>query len=467
LLGNFSGVESRLGQDARAGRNEADLILAAKSGNLRSVRNLVQNTDVHINACCKDRKTALLHACENGNRRIVKELVNAVADVHARSSERKIPITAAARVNDTEIVNILLEGGALIDERGEDSKTALIVAAEEGNVAVVRGLLELRSNPNSKDKDGNTALILAAGNGHLDVVDLLISSKASVNVKGSGGQTALINAAKNNQADVKHRPIKAKAYVDTRDENDATALIYAADLGHEEPAGILIKENADVNTVDRFGNSPLMNALLGRNRRIIQLLKDAGARTGEKSAQFIIAAAEGNLSELEALLSDKDLGKDVMNIQVSGGDTPLILALKNEQVEVAHRLIEAGADVDITGRYGCTALILAVETGDEALVKAVTDTSRASVNAVYRRETASTIAEKKGYEEILKLLVDHCGALKSDDSVYVTLRGNHYHVQTCHYWSTTCERKTLKEALEEKFSPCSLCVLRLHEHGPV
>lgn len=69
--------------------------------------------------------------------------------------------------------------------------------------------------------------------------------------------------------------------VDERDYNNLTALWYAAQEGCYEMAKILIEHNADIEVKDRFGNTPLSNAVYCHsqvhNGQLIKLLVDAGA----------------------------------------------------------------------------------------------------------------------------------------------------------------------------------------------
>ena len=69
--------------------------------------------------------------------------------------------------------------------------------------------------------------------------------------------------------------------VDERDYNNLTALWYAAQEGCYEMAKILIEHNADIEVKDRFGNTPLSNAVYDHrkvhNGQLIKLLVDAGA----------------------------------------------------------------------------------------------------------------------------------------------------------------------------------------------
>ena len=94
-----------------------------------------------------------------------------------------------------------------------------------------------------------------------------------------------------------------------------TALHIAASEGHVELVEYLIQQGAQVNRSDRWGGSPLNDALRHRHAEVVQVLKRVGARSGSPSQAtcFITAAAEGDLEEVQNLLQ-------FGNVNVNQGD---------------------------------------------------------------------------------------------------------------------------------------------------
>ena len=77
----------------------------------------------------------------------------------------------------------------------------------------------------------------------------------------------------------------------------------------------LIQAGAQVNRSDRWGGSPLNDALRHRHAPVVDYLKQVGARSGSPSQStcFITAAAEGDLEEVQNLL-------EYGNVNVNQGD---------------------------------------------------------------------------------------------------------------------------------------------------
>ena len=95
---------------------------------------------------------------------VIKELIEAGADVHAREDWA---LRMAAHNGHLQIVEELLKAGADVHAR-ED--WALLWAAETGHLAVVELLLKAGADVHAREDE---ALRMAAQNGHLEVVRLL------------------------------------------------------------------------------------------------------------------------------------------------------------------------------------------------------------------------------------------------------------------------------------------------------
>jgi len=101
-------------------------------------------------------------------------------------------------VGDTETVRALLDAHADVNAKTDHGRTALMQAASVGRNDIVPMLIAAGADVNAKDSEGRTALMLAAA---VDTatVRLLIDAKADVNAKDSSGRTALMEAEHSNR----------------------------------------------------------------------------------------------------------------------------------------------------------------------------------------------------------------------------------------------------------------------------
>jgi len=96
-----------------------------------------------------------------------------------------------------------------------------------------------------------------------------------------------------------------------------------------------------------------------------------------------------------------------VNVPEVDGTTALHWAVRNDDVELADRLIRAGANVSAANRYGLTPLYLACVNGNAAVIEKLLKAG-ADVNAVSNeRETALMTASRTGNVESVKVLLAH------------------------------------------------------------
>jgi hypothetical protein len=167
------------------------LVAAASENDLSKVKELIA-AGVEVNRRDENTETtALDEAVEHGNRQMVRALLDAGAEINARSN---YGWTALMRLNEDateELVWDLIAAGAKVNLRDKGGDTALIVAASRSQPEVVRALLNAGAKVNAKNKEGETALMKAAAEGKLESVKLLIAFGAEINRKNNNGETAL------------------------------------------------------------------------------------------------------------------------------------------------------------------------------------------------------------------------------------------------------------------------------------
>lgn len=75
-------------------------------------------------------------------------------------------------------------------------------------------------------------------------------------------------------------------------------------IGRVQAVEMLLRNKADINVVDRFGNTPLADALRGRSRRtnaVARILEEAGAKTAEcavKAVPSVRTSLSGSLPHI-------------------------------------------------------------------------------------------------------------------------------------------------------------------------
>ena len=99
----------------------------------------------------------------------------------AQANDGLTALMVVARGN-TEIARALLDAGADVDARTQRGVTPLMVAVATGNTQMVRALLDAGADVYAIADHGVTALLMTEKNGYIEIAELL--DKA-----GSGEQT--------------------------------------------------------------------------------------------------------------------------------------------------------------------------------------------------------------------------------------------------------------------------------------
>lgn len=371
---------------------------------------------------------AIQLAARFGHAKVVTLLLDHGAEVNTLAGEYGYPLQAAAFGGHVETVRILLERGADVNGNGGKHGTALIAACSEGHVEAVRLLLNNGADVEGVSVRSGKALRVAAAAGNEAVVQLLLSRGAQVNdgSRGSGGSPLYAAAKEGNLGLVKFL-VNAGADVNLWSDGEGTALMAAcydrrgegeedADddtMDHDlevalEVARYLVQCGADVNRHDESCGDALQAAVAAtsagnvedNNIDLVTLLLEAGAdisHTGGIYHSAMRAAVFcGNIAAAHALL---DRGVEV-------NDEIFLLAVEGERETVIPRLLLKGVDVNAANEDG-TALCFAIDNKDQTTIDALLRDSAIDINAWAGRHghTALCMAIDSGNLALVKQLL--------------------------------------------------------------
>ncbi|WP_128113551.1 ankyrin repeat domain-containing protein [Polynucleobacter necessarius] len=156
-------------------------------------------------------------------------------------------------------------------------------------------------------------------------------------------------------------------------EDQITAFTKAAKFDDVSEVKALLKQGVSPNALDPKGSPMLVLAVKDRSSAVIELLLadkrtdvDLSNKYGE--TPLMIASINGNLPIVKTLVLQKNAMVDHV------GWTPLHYACTNDgHIEVTQFLLANGATVDSRGLNGTTPLMMAVQSGNEDLVKLLLD----------------------------------------------------------------------------------------------
>ena len=237
-------------------------------------------------------------------------------------------------------------------------------------------------------RKGANALHVCAWFGLTDIVSRLLDEGLDVNAADpTYRQTPLMYACRRGQSATVAKLLQRGADVNQYSQRDSVALFEAVDNGAIKTVELLLShKDLDVNTIHprRYNRTILMVAALNGNLPIVNAVLDrrdvnVDQKDLEGNTVLSLATVAGHSDIVTTLLEQK--GVDI-NSQNSLGSTALIFAVtakggRKEIVDkmlIATLLLEQGAKSSIKDREGGgTALLRAVDVGNEAMVKLLLD----------------------------------------------------------------------------------------------
>ena len=339
--------------------------------------------------------TLLMLAAAHGHGAMVEALLALGADANARGSGEATALLLAVRHRQIDTLEALLKAGAEVDAQTVDGDTAVMLALARRDAAAVRALLAGVSNP----EDVSACLRQAAASGYVSTVRLLIKAGAEVNgfedVKGKKREIWKYDDIQYNLAHgdyyQRSRCEEFLRYYDGKGNwnplaetgwAESLALFRAARNGHTDIVRVLLDAGA---RLDRGYDSQklMLDALQNGHVDIMRMLLEArrnapylSSRGGndndlvktdmEKVFTYTINADKMDL--FQALL-DMPEGKAA----VPGNPAALNAAVQRNNLAIARKLLDAGADPNKPG-YHQFPVVLAVQQGNsemlEMLIKA-------------------------------------------------------------------------------------------------
>jgi ankyrin repeat protein len=311
---------------------------AAMRGDVGAVRALIM-ARANVNAPQGDGATALHWAVYRGDKEMARTLLRAGANAKAANRAGATPLWLASVNGDAALIEALIEAGADVNEALPLGRTPLMLAARTGNVDAIKVLLDRGAEINAKETlRGTTPLMWAADEAHAPAVQLLIQRGADIK-------------ARSNPAPRGRGPALGKS----NDPRKAVAAQGAA-LAAREASPDLGALNALTQPGNQRGGGAGRAGAAGAGGRAGAAGRAGGAGDGDAAVDDGVGAVSGS-----------NRGRVTPND--GGGLTPLVYAVRSNDMASVKALLDAGADVNQTTGYGWSPLLVATQNRYYALGK--------------------------------------------------------------------------------------------------
>ncbi|KAJ4761793.1 potassium channel protein [Rhynchospora pubera] len=238
--------------------------------------------------------------------RIDKQSLNSILQLYFKDSRQILSNLLKGKETDIRIKQLESDITYLIAKQERELILAVNNAAYHGDLHHLKGLINAGADPNKTDYDGRTALHVAACKGYEEIVKFLIQRGASVNCVDYFGNTPLLEAVKfgheriakflvekgailtleeagnylckvvtQSKIEMLRRLLEFGVDPNSKNYDLRTPLHVAAAEGLHLVATILIECGADVQSKDRWGNTPMDEAKRCGSKPLLQILEKA------------------------------------------------------------------------------------------------------------------------------------------------------------------------------------------------
>ena len=406
---------AKLYAEATIGRNA--LSVALEKGEIEILK-LLARAGHEIEVENSQKLTPLCIASASGDLRAMACLLDLGAIVNKESSAGVTPLCAASEKGRVDAIHLLCDRGAALNYECELSgETALIVAAKNGRPAAIRSLIERGANVDLESfKLGMTALSAAAVSGAFSSVHALSQVGANVNYVGeSNGKTALIHAAEYDNPEAISVLLEVNCAIDYvsgfGSSNRHCALTAAAKVGAIKSLKFLLDNGANSSVEPTIGRTALVEAVDNNQLEAIAFLATSLKENYETSARYTALVKAAMNENIEAIKRLRKCGEDV-NYETSAGDTALIVASRLGNVAIAEELLVPSDDEDLSSeridaRRVCVVDYESVRNGETALIAATLNNNVDCIKLLRREGAVFDRFNHRGYTALFACCSSH------------------------------------------------------------
>lgn len=304
---------------------------------------------------------SLLEAVEESDEGKAEWLLRSGVEVDVVLKDGRTALIEAIDRQDPGMARVLLEWGADPAAVDEGGGSVLYHAIREGEVSVVKEVLDRGVRGFEKTPAGGSLFAYSVAEGRTASARLLLDSGASPKARCEHGRPVSFYASEREVDWLLAELLAGGADVNAKDGLGETVVHAAVRSGASRYLPLLWSHGADANATNRHGVAPMHLAIAGGELEMVGSLHDRGAELGmphpEEGAPVMMALEREDVDMLGQLL---ELGADVES-RAKDGRRAVEVALDRRDFAAAKMLAERGANLD--GQ-----LYEAVEGGDTELV---------------------------------------------------------------------------------------------------
>ncbi|MEJ1437563.1 MAG: ankyrin repeat domain-containing protein [Candidatus Sedimenticola sp. (ex Thyasira tokunagai)] len=158
----------------------------------------------------------------------------------------------------------------------------LYLAIQRGDIDQIERHIAWKTDINSMDSDGRRPLHVAAGRGRYVITKLLIDNRADINAGDRNGKPALYHAVLSGRTQIAELLVKRGA--DPQPDKLLDEVVNES-VADRDIIPLLLKWGADIDHRDAEGRTPMMRAIIAKQRVLVKLLIANGADVNAENSR--------------------------------------------------------------------------------------------------------------------------------------------------------------------------------------
>lgn len=268
--------------------------------------------------------------------------------------------------NDYQSLKTLIDCNEDLSKMSYDGEPAPLLIIKHGSLRTLKLFVDTFDCKNCKDSiNGRNALHYAVMFKRLDLLKYLLKLDYDVNIPDKFGNTPLFYAVENKDIEYYKALLNHDANANFINNKKMNPLFYAIKASNNNVLGNLVRKGADINQKDIEGNTPILVARYKNLSRSESELLKLGANPesenenpeynkkilSEQQQRLFSAINDNDIDYIKKLIWD--VNPDLTN---SKKQSPLHLAVLNNNVELAKILLDEGASINQPDEDGNTPL---------------------------------------------------------------------------------------------------------------
>lgn len=362
-------------------------------------------------------------------------LIKTKWDFNEKFKSGFLPLNSACSHGKLEVVKKMIEAGADVHAKDVYEVGTLDYACRSGNLNLVKFLLSLDVEINCRDSSGHGPIFSAVKFGHYNIFALLIDKGADIHTTNHYGTTLLHSAASKNSFEIVNKLIELGADINAEDNLGKTVLDYASLTDHHAMVKRLIELGAPVAKYCQNSEFACDMAMIFNDIDMLKLFLVNGAKSEQEGLNLFFCINGGaefdyrdddssydksdyqetSLDMIEYLVS---LDMDINQQCPRTGKTPLMQICLKGTLEQVKLLLNHKADCKLTDFEGRTSLHYAAHGSNNDIISHLIKTCKMDPNI--RSSTGQTplhvLREYDDSPGTIKTLIDLGADINAQDN---------------------------------------------------